>query len=469
MYFRFVKKFNSGPGLRKTLKQADYPEMEAKFYAWFIQQRDRHVTLSFDMLVKKARKIFKQCYKKGTFVASRGWLLSFKGRHGLLKICGEKRSKDESAKKPFIEKLSQIIKEKEFLPSQIYNADESDLFWNMLPQQTLVRSKEKATDKNANEGRITFLACTNENGSHKLKLLVMGKSKNPKVFRNKKIPVEYTFSKNTWMTSSIFKDWFHNSFCKQVQIFLRNENLPEKALLLIHNAPTNCNEEELISENGNMSVMFLPPNSKALIQQMNQNGLIKLFYRKILLVHLFAMMDQDGNVNKCLNTINIQDAVCLLHNAWQKVLMSSLEKCWTKLLTENYLNVAQNEPEDSVPLSLLRERKETIDSVSSMLETISEEQSLTERDVFQWAVNENQISEYKTEDKEEEQQQHSNRKIKHEMAIKYLTIAIQWAEENNISLNKILLLKKIREEGVIKLHTGNKKQKKITDFFKKYN
>lgn len=55
---------------------------------------------------------------------------------------------------------------------------------------------------------------------------------------------------------------------------------------------------------------------------MDQNAirLTKSNYRKCLLAH---------------KSINLMDAVCLLHNAWQKVTMNTLEKCWHKVLSGN--------------------------------------------------------------------------------------------------------------------------------------
>lgn len=42
------------------------------------------------------------------------------------------------------------------------------------------------------------------------------------------VPVEYISSGNAWMTSAIFKDWFHISFCATIEPIFR---LPDKALL----------------------------------------------------------------------------------------------------------------------------------------------------------------------------------------------------------------------------------------------
>ena len=47
----------------------------------------------------------------------------------------------------------------------------------------------------------------NMDGSHKMELLVIGKSKNPHAFKRvSKVPVNYTASASSWMTTEIFKE-----------------------------------------------------------------------------------------------------------------------------------------------------------------------------------------------------------------------------------------------------------------------
>lgn len=448
MCFSFVRKV-SDPGQRKTLKLAEYPEMEKKLYAWYIEQQDKYIPMSFDILTAKAKQIFKQCYNKDRFVASRGWLLNFKERHGLRrsKTCETIAFNDELSATSFMEKLTHVINENGILPPQIYNAKISNLFWKMLPQQRIDLSKSNtASSKKINKERITFLACTNGDGSHKLKLSIIGKSKNITSFNDEDVPVEYIYDNNARMTSFIFKDWFHNSFCKQVQGFMTSKNLPEKALLLIKNAEhLGC--EELISENGRVRVIYIVPNCTTLIQPIDQNTIkqIKLFYRKNLQNYFLAITNQDGKIKKHLKTLNLKNSVCLLHNAWQKVETNAFQ------LTECYSNMTDYEPE------YLCLKTETLESASS----ISEEQQSIKKEILQWeeesdeehylqdVVNENPLSH--TEDRK----QHPNQEIKHQTAIKCFSVGIEWAEKNSISENKIQLLKEIREEAM-KLHMGIK-------------
>ncbi|XP_053956284.1 jerky protein homolog-like, partial [Anastrepha ludens] len=153
-------------------------------------------------------------------------------------------------------------------------------------RKTYALSLEKrAPGVESEKQRNTFLCCSNATGSHKLKLLVIGKAKNPRCFKNFQCPTDYRSSKSVWMTSAVFKKWFHEPFVPQVTSFLKEKTLPIKALLLIDNAPSQPNEAELTTESGQISAMFMPPNVTPLIQPMDRNAIkiTKLHYRNSLL------------------------------------------------------------------------------------------------------------------------------------------------------------------------------------------
>jgi hypothetical protein len=61
-------------------------------------------------------------------------------------------------------------------PDQIYNTDESGLYWKGLPTRTLVFEREKcAPGHKSSEERLTVICCGNASGNHKLKLVAIGK------------------------------------------------------------------------------------------------------------------------------------------------------------------------------------------------------------------------------------------------------------------------------------------------------
>jgi hypothetical protein len=372
-YCRFIEHCYSGPGSRKTLRKAEFEEMEKRLYEWFCTQRARHVPVSYEILATRAKIFHTQIYGTTNFEASRGWIANFRSRYGLrsIKICGEKLSNNQDAVDPFIIKLKEKIRELKLSPVQIYNADESALYWKMLPDKTLVLSQEKnAPGRKTIKERVTFLLCANADGSNKLKPLVIGKAQNPRAFKNAQIPVDYKASKNAWMTSSLFKDWFHNCFVKNVQRFQRSKNLLQKALLLVDNASSHGSAEELVSNDANVMTMFLPPNCTALIQPMDQNiiRLTKLFYRKSLLIRILTNED---DIASGLKKITLKEATYLLYNAWEKVSPNIISKCWHKILHKEILENPDSdyEAEDLIPLSTLRQN---LCSISQELNDVGE-------------------------------------------------------------------------------------------------
>ena len=68
---------------------------------------------------------------------------SFKDRHGVrsLAVQGESQSAATETVEPF--QLQKIIEEKGLTLSQVFNCDETGLYWKLMPNKTLVLSREK--------------------------------------------------------------------------------------------------------------------------------------------------------------------------------------------------------------------------------------------------------------------------------------------------------------------------------------
>lgn len=207
---------------KKNLRKPEYPEMEEKLYAWFLDQRARNCPINSLILKAKAKDFFAKLYPNrdlDSFHASDGWFQKFKHRVGIrfLKICGEKLDSDTAAVQPFINRLNAKIEEMGVTEEQIYNADETGLYYRLLPENTYVSSNEKsAAGHKKSKERLTAMLCANAAGTHKVKPLVIGKSRKPRCFKDFINPLDYDNSQNAWMTLKIFKNWFNTSFVRQV-------------------------------------------------------------------------------------------------------------------------------------------------------------------------------------------------------------------------------------------------------------
>jgi hypothetical protein len=89
----------------------------------------------------------------------------------------------------------------------IYNADETGVFYNTTPDSTFKFKGEKCEGGKMSKNRITVLMCVNMTGTDKKRLFVTGKSQTPCCFKNvQKLPVEYAANKKAWMTSIFFNN-----------------------------------------------------------------------------------------------------------------------------------------------------------------------------------------------------------------------------------------------------------------------
>ena len=81
---------------------------------------------------------------------------------------------------------------------------------------------------------MTINARSNASGTIKLPLLLIGKAKNPRCFKNvsrDSLPVVYANQSNAWVNAALFKDWFHHSFVPFVQEKLGEIGCEPKALM----------------------------------------------------------------------------------------------------------------------------------------------------------------------------------------------------------------------------------------------
>lgn len=115
-----------------------------------------------------------------------------------------------------------------------------------------------------NKERLSALLCANADGTHKLKSIIIGKSKLPQSEREDTnvLPVFYKPIKDVCFTRELFSEWFFQNFIPEVTHFQRNVlRLHEeevKALLLLDNFPVHPSAESLASEDDRIKCMFFP-------------------------------------------------------------------------------------------------------------------------------------------------------------------------------------------------------------------
>lgn len=260
-----------------------------------------HIPLSGPLIKTKA-EFFATELGVAEFKASEGWLSKWKQRHNINygKISGEGRDVDRNLTNGWLESVWPALKVR-YPEEDIFNADETGLFFKLTPDRTLKFKSEKCIGGKLSKERITVLVAANMTGTVKRKLLVIGKFKNPRSFKNiKNLPVTYKANKSPWMTSQIFEDEIRK---------WDSELKGKKILVLVHNCPAH----PAITDLHNIELCFLPANTTSVLQRMDQSVIksLKSHYRRRLLMQL---VESDGSFKA-----TILDDVQMISQAWAEV------------------------------------------------------------------------------------------------------------------------------------------------------
>ena len=181
-------------------------DLEDLLYEWIKQKRSLGIVISGPLIQEKALFFNQQLGGSETFKASRGWLAKFKARFGIrqLSVQGERMSADTEGGVLFKEELLKIIQEGQYPLENVYNADETGLFYKTMPKKTLAPADEQeAPGHKESKERVTIMTCANATGSHKIPLLLIGKSQHSHCFNGiTNLHLSYTGQTNAWMNGN---------------------------------------------------------------------------------------------------------------------------------------------------------------------------------------------------------------------------------------------------------------------------
>ncbi|CAG4935600.1 unnamed protein product [Colias eurytheme] len=307
-----MRKIQNGQSLScKRRRIAEFPGLEECLLKWFEQCRSQNISINGPLLQEKAQ-IFSKSLGLVNFRASNGWLEKFKGRHDLVfkKVCGESVDNIETCNK-WNSELQDLLHGYE--PDNIFNADETGLFFKYLPDKSLSFKNDKCHGGKHSKERLTILLGANMSGTEKLSPLVIGKSKKPRCFlRCKSLPLQYEANTKARMTSAIFKNWLINIDKKMAK---------EKRKILLF--LDNCTAHNDIPQMKAVKIHYLPATSK--LQPMDQ-GIIKNFkslYRKEVVRNMLDNIEEKNN-----STIDVLQAMRMADKAWRNVTATTIKNCY---------------------------------------------------------------------------------------------------------------------------------------------
>lgn len=329
---------NANPD-RKRKRTGKAEDVEEALLRWFSQARSRQLPVSGPMLIEKANQ-FAAGFGIENFSATNGWLERWKKRENIKfkQLHGEKQDADDfGAERWVVDVLPNIIKE--YDERNIFIADETGLYWRALPEGTLAFKQHDAAGSKVPKDRLTLLLACNMDGSEKLPPLIIGKSKNPRCFKNvKNLPVTYEANRNAWMTGAIWLDWL-----KKLDSSMRSQK--RKIIMFCDNCSAHSDDIRLT----NIKLVFMPPNTTSLIQPMDQ-GIIANFkrnYRSLVLRRLMTEMDGSTGTMRAAELarkITLLGSLHMQKLAWIRVSTSTIVNCYRRA---SFVKVVEENNDDA--------------------------------------------------------------------------------------------------------------------------
>lgn len=313
--------YGVGSKKRKRNREPSRINVDEGLFQWFSAARAQAVPISGSILKNKAEEICRAFDPTDSWTCSNGWISRWKERHNIAyrAISGESAFVDRGACDEWKQQtLIPILQQ--YKAEDVFNADETGLYWRLLPDKTHAVAGETCSGGKNSKERVTVLVCTNMTGSEKRPLLTIGKFKHPRCFNGvRHLPTEYEANKSAWMTSVIFEAWL-----RSWDIELTRK--ARKVILFVDN----CTAHPHIKDLDSIELVFLPPNTTSVIQPCDQ-GIIynmKTHYRKLMVKRLIQAID--SGCSMAAFKITLLEAMQMLRVAWDSVKMTTIVNCFKK-------------------------------------------------------------------------------------------------------------------------------------------
>ncbi|GFT25433.1 tigger transposable element-derived protein 1 [Nephila pilipes] len=351
-----IKKLQPSKGVTiiSKLRTNIHDEMEQTLLLWIKEKLLDGDSVSEAIICEKAGAIFQGLKRDVTetegessqdgegFKVSRGWFDNFKKRSGIHSIiCYVEASRgDIKAAENFIKVFEKLISEKGYLPQQVFNCDETGLFWKKVPSRKFITAEENSLPGHkAMKDRLTLALCANAIEDFKIKPLLVYHSENPRAFKaykvmKEKLQVLWSANSKAWVTRQFFMEWMNIVFGPSVKKYLIDNGLQLKCVLLLDNAHPPGLEDDLLDEFKFIKIVYLPPNTTSTLQPMDQQVISN--FKKLFTKHLFKRcLEVAENTNLTLrefwkNHYNIVIRLKLIDIAWQGVTKRTLNSAWRK-------------------------------------------------------------------------------------------------------------------------------------------
>ena len=280
------------------------------------------------------------------FKGSNGWVRNFVDRHNMHNVLtvGEMGSNNQEAAKDYVDSFRDELIQRGISPRNIVNVllniDETGIVYKSVPKRTYKFIGTPFMAKKPLKDRVTVLVGASMDG-FKLKPVVIGKAQLPRALRGVdmgKLPVHYYGQPSSWMSQQIMTHWFY--FFLEPEL---REHYGENTDVIITLDNAGCHPTDLDHLLEHVEVKYLPPNTTAVIQPMDQ-GVIHVFKKNYMNIYYNKMIDyvlQNGEMDDPMgdytSTYTMKDVLLDIGDAWEKVEVTHIHKCFEKLINpEDY-------------------------------------------------------------------------------------------------------------------------------------
>ncbi|KAJ3574251.1 hypothetical protein NP233_g1893 [Leucocoprinus birnbaumii] len=333
------------------------PDVEMALFLWIKHMEEKGEHVSGPMLIAK-RKKFEEDFNvpEAERLQSETWVSSFCSNYKMkeYKCHGEARSVDHAAVMEERKRVQAITALYE--PKDRFNFDETGFFPFCPPERGL--ATKQMSGKKKDKFRISVGVACNADGTEKLPLFFIGKSKKPKAF-NGKTPEQkgfyYRNNKKAWMTKEIFEEWI-----KQLDIKMRRSN--REILLLIDGFSAHYVDYEP----RNIRIEFFSPNLTSHVQPCDAGIIrcLKAHYRRAFCERAIKL-DEVGESD--IYKINIHEAMLMIRDGWDNISSETIEHCWTHTRIQPTVS-SENDPHTTTvdnPITTVQLRPSSSESAQS--------------------------------------------------------------------------------------------------------
>ncbi|KAL5503328.1 hypothetical protein EMCRGX_G010257 [Ephydatia muelleri] len=328
--------------------KSKYPDIDKAVYDWMCSIRKtigNRRPLPVSRALIQARAILEAKLRNiSNFSASDGWFYRFRWRYNIcnsVRLSGEAGQVDINDATKEIDKLKLSISSGGFEKANIFNMDETGLFFKTIPSRTyLVDGESKKSARGTKymkaKDRVTVILCANATGTCKITPVVIGKAKKPRCFRLNPPQLPYYSQKSAWNDSVLFKKWWTEIFLQEIRAWTSSP----VALLM---DGFSGHERECQDPIGQVTVFYFPPNVTSIFQPLDQ-GIISAFktkYKGYVLEKLVGTVDSFAELqvlgkqypDGCAgldygNPPHISDAICIIKHCWDSITEEAISACW---------------------------------------------------------------------------------------------------------------------------------------------